>query len=253
MPSLRALVCEFLGTAFLLATVVGSGILGSKLANGNVAVAVLAVAFATGAVLSALILALGGISSHFNPIVTLACAIRKELSWQAVVPFVLAQIAGASAGVIVANLMFDLPAVVLSQTARTGIGQWLGEFVATFGLLGIIFGAGKFKPSFAPFAVGAYVAGAIWFTSSTCFANPAVTISRVLTDTLTGIRLIDVPAYIVSQLAAGAVGLLLFGWLFADRPAQGPVSSSSSAAEFGLTAHLVLADKSEHSETMAVR
>jgi glycerol uptake facilitator-like aquaporin len=216
MPSLRALVCEFLGTAFLLATVVGSGILGSKLASGNVALAVLAVAFATGAVLTALILAFGGISSHFNPIVTLSAAVRKELRWGAVMPYILAQVAGASAGVIVANLMFELPAIVLSQTARTGSGQWLGEFVATLGLLGVIFGAGKFKPSLAPFAVGFYVAGAIWFTSSTCFANPAVTVARVLTDTLTGIRLVDVPAYIVAQLAAGAAGLLLFGWLFAD-------------------------------------
>ncbi len=256
MPSLRAVVCEFLGTAFLLATVVGSGILGSKLASGNVAVAVLAVAFATGAVLTALILSLGGISSNFNPIVTLASAIRKELSWHAVVPFILAQTAGASAGVIVANLMFELPAVVLSQTARTGSGQWLGEFVATLGLLGVIFGAGKFKPSFAPFAVGAYVAGAIWFTSSTCFANPAVTISRVLTDTLTGIRLIDVPAFIGSQLAAGAAGLLLFGWLFSDRATQGSASSSSSVSEFDLATNPVqydLAGKTQKSETLAIR
>lgn len=215
MLSSRALVCEFLGTAFLLATVVGSGILGNNLDSGNVAVAVLAVAFATGTVLTALILCFGGISSHFNPVVTLVSAVRGDLKWNAVLPYILAQIAGACFGVIVANLMFGLPAVVISQHARTGIGQWIGEFVATFGLLCVILGTGKSKPASVPFAVGAFVAGGIWFTSSTCFANPAVTVARVLTDTLTGIRAADIPAFVLCQLAAAVIALPTLGWLFA--------------------------------------
>jgi glycerol uptake facilitator-like aquaporin len=211
----RRLVCEFLGTAFLLATVVGSGILAHKLDAGNVAVSVSSVAIATGCVLTALILAFGNISSHFNPMVTLASAMRKELDVALVVPYILTQIAGAIAGVCVANLMFDLPAMSMSHTIRTGTGQWIGEFVATFGLLGIIFGCGRFRAAAIPAAVGCYVAGAIWFTSSTCFANPAVTISRIFTDTLTGIRIEDVVPFILSQCAGATAALVLFGWLFA--------------------------------------
>lgn len=217
----RAITCEFLGTAFLLTTVVGSGILAHKIDSGNVAVTVLAVAFATGAVLSALVLSFGSISSHFNPVVTLASALRKELAWKLVVPFFLAQITGAVAGVIVANLMFDLPAVSIASQVRTGTGQWLGEILATFGLLGIIFGTGKSRPSAIPFAVGAYVAGAIWFTSSTCFANPAVTIARTITDTITGIRPVDVFGFILSQLAGMVLALVVFNWLFAKEDHTG--------------------------------
>lgn len=215
MLSSRTLVSEFLGTAFLLATVVGTGALAHKLDNGNIAVAVMAVAFATGAVLYALIMSLGGISSHFNPVVTVVSACRKEIGWSAVIPYIAAQIAGGCFGVIVTNLMFELPPVVISQQARTGAGQWLGEFIATFGLLGIILGTAKYRSSSVPAAVGAYVAGAIWFTSSTCFANPAVTIARVLTDTLTGIRPSDVPAFIAAQIAGAVVANSLFGWLYA--------------------------------------
>lgn len=233
MPTSRALACEFLGTAFLLATVVGSGILGHNLDSGNVAVAVLAVAFATGTVLTALILALGSISCHLNPVVTLVAALRGELKWSAVVPYILCQVAGGSAGVVVANLMFDLPAVVLSTHARTGTGQWIGEFVATFGLLGIILATSKFRPAAVPAAVGAYVAGAIWFTSSTCFANPAVTIARVLTDTLTGIRCQDVPAFVLVQLVAAGCAFLFYGWLLAgdESPAVSCRDEGASEAE----------------------
>ncbi|MBY0357418.1 MAG: aquaporin family protein [Candidatus Obscuribacterales bacterium] len=217
---LKAATCEFIGTAFLLATVVGSGILAHKLDAGNVAVSVLAVAFATGTVLTALILAFGSISCHFNPIVTLASAIRKEFSWSWVIPFFIVQIAGAAFGVVIANLMFDLPGMTIASTPRSGFGQWLGEFVATFGLLGVIFGTAKSRASALPFAVGAYVAGAIWFTSSTCFANPAVTIARALTDTLTGIRPTDVAAFIYAQGAGATAALIIFGWLFAADQAE---------------------------------
>lgn len=213
----RRLVCEFLGTAFLLATVVGSGILAHKLDAGNTAVSVMAVAIATGCVLTALILSFGAISAHFNPIVTLASAIRKELPWSLVAPYIFIQIAGAIAGVLAANLMFDLPLLTISTTTRTGSGQWLGEVVATFGLLGIIFGCGKARPLAIPAAVGCYVCAAIWFTSSTCFANPAVTIARIFTDTLTGIRPADVVPFIISQAVGAVAALSLFGWLFASR------------------------------------
>jgi glycerol uptake facilitator-like aquaporin len=217
MLTARALTCEFIGTAFLLATVVGSGILADKLDAGNVAIAVMAVAFATGLVLASLILAFGSISSHFNPVVTLVSALRREFSWNMVPSYILAQIAGACAGVILANLMFELPAVAISQHVRSGVGQWLGEFIATFGLIGIITGTSKNKPETTPFAVGAYVAGAIWFTSSTCFANPAVTVARILTDTLTGIRMADVLAFVAVQVVSGICAMLFFNWLFASK------------------------------------
>lgn len=214
MKLARALLAETLGTAFLLATVVGSGALADKLDLGNLAVSVLCVAFATGAVLIALISAFSSISAHFNPIVTLVCAARGEFSWKYVTPYFVAQIAGAILGVVAANLMFDLPALTISTTARTGMGQWIGEFIATFGLIGIILGSAR-SNSNAGIAVPAYVAGAIYFTSSTCFANPAVTIARVFTNTLTGIVPADVPAFVLAQLVGGLCAALVFGWLFA--------------------------------------
>jgi len=212
----RALLAEFLGTAFLLITVCGSGILAHSLDQGNVALSVLCVAFSTGAALSALILTFGSISAHFNPVVTLASALRGEIAWIKVMPYILVQIAGAICGVIVANLMFSLPPIVLATTARTGPGQWLAEVVATFGLLGVIFGCGKSRPEALPLAVPAYVAAAIYFTSSTCFANPAVTIARIFTDTLTGIQAAHVPAYIAAQLLGGGLACVVFGWLFLE-------------------------------------
>jgi glycerol uptake facilitator-like aquaporin len=230
----KQLACEFLGTAFLLATVVGSGILAHKLDAGNVAVSVSCVAIATGCILTALISSFGSISSHFNPVVTLCCAIRREISWSLVAPYIVVQIAGAAAGVIVANLMFDLPAVVISATSRTGTGQWLGEFVATFGLLGVIFGCGQFRPGAIPTVVGCYVASAIWFTSSTCFANPAVTIARILTGTLTGIRPADVLPFIAAQLAGAGCALVVFGWLYNCKQPAEPVMNFNDFADAGI-------------------
>lgn len=219
MKLVRALVAETLGTAFLLATVVGSGALADKLDLGNLAVSVLCVAFATGAVLVALIAAFGSISAHFNPIVSLVLALRGEFSWKKVAPYFAAQVAGAILGVVVANLMFDLPAITISATARTGMGQWLGEFIASFGLIGIILGSAR-SNSNTGIAVPAYVAGAIYFTSSTCFANPAVSIARMFTNTLTGIVPADVPAFIVSQIVGALCAFAVFGWLFAAEKSE---------------------------------
>lgn len=209
----RCLAAEFLGTALLLATVVGSGALLHSIDHGNVAVTVLGVAISTGCVLFALIHMLGSISAHFNPIVTISSAIQNETDWQVVFPYICAQIWGAMAGVMLANLMFDHSAIMWSQTARTGSGQWLGELVASFCLIGVIMGTSKFKPESGPAAVSMYVAGAILFTSSTCFANPAVTIARMFTQSGTGIRAFDVPAFVVFQLVGGILAYLLYSWL----------------------------------------
>ena len=212
----RALVAEFLGSAFLLIAVCGSGILAHSLDLGNVALSVLCVAFATGCALVALISMFGALSAHFNPIVTLALALRKEFAWPKVPFYIAVQVLGACCGVIVANLMFDLPATTISTTSRSGCGLWIGEIVATFGLLGVIFGCGKSRPEAIPFAVPAYVAAAIYFTSSTCFANPAVTVARIFTNTLTGIKPGDVPPFIAAQIVGAVLALILFGWLFSD-------------------------------------
>lgn len=210
----RNLVCEFLGTAFLLATVVGSGILMHKLDAGNVAVTVMGVAIATGAVLYPLIVMFGPISAHFNPVVTLVNAVQGNLKWNWVTPYVFVQITGAIAGVAIANLMFDGSAISISTTERTGAGQWISEIVATFGLVGIILGCSRSKPEAVPQAVSTYVAGAIIFTSSTCFANPAVSISRIFTSTITGIRPLDVLPFIGCELVGAFLALVIFGWLF---------------------------------------
>jgi glycerol uptake facilitator-like aquaporin len=210
---LRRLTAEFLGTAGLLCTVVGSGALMHKLDAGNVAVTVFGVAAATGLVLYALIEMLGTLSAHFNPVVTLVNALQRNIKWSAVIPYFTAQIFGAITGVVLANLMFEQAPISISETARTGTGQWLGEIIATFGLIGVITGCSRFKPAVVPQAVSAYVAGAIMFTSSTCFANPAVTISRVFTTTITGIRPADVPVFIVCEVVTGILAMFVFGWL----------------------------------------
>jgi glycerol uptake facilitator-like aquaporin len=207
-------VCEFLGTAFLLAAVVGSGALAHKLDMGNIALSVLCVSFTTMTTLSACIFALGHISAHFNPVVTLALALCREFAWKNVVPYWIVQVLGGIVGVLITNVMFDNPAVCISDTVRSGVGQWVGEFVATFGLLGIIFGCARSNASMLPFAVPFYVAGAIFFTSSTCFANPAVTIARVFTTTLCGIAPGGVLPFVVAQLLGCAAALGVFGWLF---------------------------------------
>ncbi|MBX9722587.1 MAG: aquaporin family protein, partial [Candidatus Obscuribacterales bacterium] len=202
---------------------------------GNLAVSVLCVAFSAAATLSALIFAFGSISAHFNPVVTLALAVRGEFSWKNVVPYWVAQVAGALFGAVIANVMFEVPPVIISETVRGGYGQLLGEFVATFGLLGVIFGCARSTPASLPIAVPFYVAGAIYFTSSTCFANPAVTIGRIITNTLCGIAPQSVLPYIVMQLLGCAAALAVFGWLFKkDEEPQAEeraTSKSASAAE----------------------
>jgi glycerol uptake facilitator-like aquaporin len=208
----------------LLATVVGSGIMGERLSGGSVGLALLANTLATGAVLVALILTFGPISgAHFNPAVTLCAAWEGGLPWEEVVLYAGAQLAGAVAGVAIADLMFDLPAFTFSQHARTGASQLLSEFVATFGLLSVIWGCSRSRSSaVVPFAVGAYITAAYWFTASTSFANPAVTIARCLTDTFAGIRATDVPAFIVAQLLGAGAATALFRWLAPSPSALAP-------------------------------
>jgi glycerol uptake facilitator-like aquaporin len=210
----RRLAAEAVGTALLLAAVVGSGIMGERLAGGNVAVALLANTVATGAALVALILTFGSISgAHFNPAVTLADASRGGLAWGDVVPYVVAQITGAFAGVAAAHLMFQAPLFFASRHARSGPAQMFSEFVATFGLLAVIWGCLRVRADAIPFAVAAYITAAYWFTASTSFANPAVTLARSATDTFAGIRPADAPAFIVAQLLGAGAATALFAWL----------------------------------------
>lgn len=203
MPSLaQRAMSEFLGTAFLLAAVVGSGIMAQRLAGGNVALALLCNTLATGAILPVIILMFGSVSgAHFNPAVSLAFALRGELSWQMALLYVAVQAVAAIAGVWLAHLMFDLPVWQIASTVRSGTGQWLAEAVATFGLLLTIFGCLASAPSAVPYAVGLYITSAYWFTASTSFANPAVTIARSLSDTFAGIAPSGTPAFIAAQLA----------------------------------------------------
>jgi glycerol uptake facilitator-like aquaporin len=216
MPSLgQRLVAEWLGTAFLLAAVVGSGIMAQKLAGGNVALALLCNTIPTGAILVVLILIFGPLSgAHLNPAVTLAFACRDELPWTIAGLYVAVQIAGGIAGVWVAHLMFELPLWQSSLTVRTGTGQWFAEGVATFGLLLTIFGCISRAPSAVPYAVGLYITSAYWFTASTSFANPAVTIARSLSDTFAGIAPGNVPPFIAAQLAGAALAVVLSRWLW---------------------------------------
>ena len=210
----RRLVAEGLGTAFLLATVVGSGIMGERLAGGNVAIALLANSLATAAILYVLIEWFGPFSgAHFNPAVTLAMAARGDIGWRLVPAYIIVQVASAIGGVGLANAMFDLPLYSWSRHTRTGPGQWLSEFVATFGLLGVIWIATRKRPAAVPALVAAYIGAAYWFTASTSFANPAVTVARSMTDTFAGIRPADVLGFLISQAAGLAVAVGVFGWL----------------------------------------
>jgi len=210
----RRVVAEAIGTAFLLATVVGSGIMGERLAAGNVAITLLANSIATGTALAALILTFGPISgAHFNPAVTISCAAQRELTWTDATGYVVAQIGGALAGVAAANLMFGDPPFFVSRHARNGGAQLFSEFVATFGLLLVIGFGARLQPPFVAFAAGAYITAAYWFTASTSFANPAVTLARSLSDTFTGIRFADVPAFVLVQLLGAAAATLLLRWL----------------------------------------
>jgi glycerol uptake facilitator-like aquaporin len=216
----RQLVAEFVGTALLLAAVVGSGIMGERLANGNIAVALLANTVATGAALVALILTFGPISgAHFNPVVSVADASQGGLSWSQAGGYVVAQIVGALIGVALANAMFVEPVYAWSQHARNGFPQILSEAVATFGLLSVIWGCVRRRPNAVPFAVGAYITAAYWFTASTSFANPAVTLARALTNTFAGIRPSDVPGFLVGQTVGAAAATALFRWLAPALPA----------------------------------
>jgi glycerol uptake facilitator-like aquaporin len=217
----RRAVAEAIGTAFLLAAVVGSGIMGDRLSGGNVAIALLANTIATGAALVALILAFGPISgAHFNPAVTLSDAWQGGIAWREVPSYLTAQIAGAFAGVAVAHLMFNEPLFSASHHVRSGSAQVFSEFVATFGLLSVIWGCVRLRSSAVPFAVGAYITAAYWFTASTSFANPAVTLARAATDTFAGIRPIDAPGFIVAQLAGAAGATALFRWLIRTLPKE---------------------------------
>lgn len=220
-PLPQRVVAEAIGTAMLLAAVVGSGIMGERLAAGNVAIALLANTLATGAALVALILTFGPISgAHLNPAVTLATA------WQGYTPareapfYIGAQIAGAFAGVALAHVMFELPLFFASKHARAGGAQMLSEFVATFGLVIVIWSCVKFRPAVTSFAVGAYITAAYWFTASTSFANPAVTLARSVSDTFAGIRPADVPGFIVAQLLGAAAATMLFRWFMAENGDQ---------------------------------
>jgi glycerol uptake facilitator-like aquaporin len=216
----RRVAAEAVGTALLLAAVVGSGIMGERLAGGNVAVALLANTIATGAALVALILTFGPISgAHFNPAVTLADASQGGLPWREVPAYVCAQVAGAFAGVGIANVMFEKPVFFMSTHERSGIAQLVSEFVATFGLLAVIWGCARRRAGAVPFAVGAYITAAYWFTSSTSFANPAVTFARSASNTFAGIRLVDVPGFVIAQLAGAAAATALFRWLTPALPA----------------------------------
>jgi len=211
----RRLIAECLGTAFLLAAVVGSGIMAQKLAGGNGALALLCNTLPTGAILAVLILSLGPISgAHFNPVVTLAFLCRGEVSWRAALFYVACQIVGGIIGVLAAHAMFDLPLWQISQTIRTGPSQWLAEFVATFGLVLVIFCCLRAAREAIPYAVGLYITSAYWFTASTSFANPAVTIARALSDTFAGIAPGGVLAFIAAQTAGGLAGVLVAGFLY---------------------------------------
>ena len=210
----QRLAAEALGTALLLATVVGSGIMGEKLAGGNAAIALLANAIATGCALYVLITIFGPISgAHFNPLVTLVERARGNIVSKDAVLFIVTQAVSAVIGVFIAHTMFELPMVSLSQHARTGGAQWFSEFVATFGLLTVILQGTKARPAAVPALVAAYITAAYWFTASTSFANPAVTFARALTDTFSGIRFSDVPMFIVAQLVGAVSAYGLFRWM----------------------------------------
>jgi glycerol uptake facilitator-like aquaporin len=215
----RRLFAEWIGTFSLLATVVGSGIMAERLAGGNIAIALLGNTIPTGSILIVLILVFGPISgAHFNPAVTLAFTIRKEITARDSVLYVVTQVFGGICGVLVAHVMFDNPLIDPSSTTRTGLGQWVGEFVATFGLVGTILGCLKARAEAVPYAVGLYITAAYWFTSSTSFANPAVTIARGFSNTFAGIQPSDILAFVAVQLAAAILATIFFNWLLDEKP-----------------------------------
>ena len=217
----RVYAAETLGTAVLLATVVGSGIMGEQLSGGNIAIALLGNTIPTGAILVVLITILGPLSgAHFNPVVSLAMCMTRRMAWPKLLPFVVAQVAGAIIGVWMAHAMFDLSIFQLSTKMRWGTGQWIAEAVATFGLLVTIFGGLRYNPAAIPMTVGLYITAAYWFTASTSFANPAVSIARSLSNSFAGIAPIAVLPFIVAQVFGMIVGVAVCRWLFADDNAQ---------------------------------
>ena len=216
------MAAEFFGTAFLVTAVVGSGIMGERLADGNVAIALLANTLATGAALVAILFTFGPISgAHLNPAVSICDAWERGMLWREVPGYVLAQCAGAAVGAVAANLMFDLAAVDWSHHIRSGRSQLFSEVIATFGLMATIWGCSRLRPNVVPFTVAAYIMAAYWFTASTSFANPAVTLGRTLSDTFAGIRLADAPGFIAAQMLGASAATLLFRWLLpARRPGE---------------------------------
>lgn len=220
----RRICAEFLGTAFLVAAVIGSGIMAERLAGGNVALALLANTIATGAALVALILAFAPVSgAHFNPVVSLAEAMEHQLRWSEALAYMGAQVCGGIGGALAAHAMFRMPLIALSLRERSGASQFLSEFIATFGLLAVILGCTRARSSATAFAVGSYITSAYWFTASTSFANPAVTIARALSDTFAGIRPADVPLFVAAQLLGGIAATILLRWLtdgFPGRPGE---------------------------------
>jgi glycerol uptake facilitator-like aquaporin len=217
---LKRAVAEALGTALLLAAVVGSGIMAERLAGGNIALALLANALATGGALVALILTFAPISgAHFNPVVTLALARNREIHPRAIGAYILAQFIGAVLGVFLAHAMFGSPILQVSAHVRPSFGEWIGEFVATFGLLGLILSCKRHAPAAIPYAVAAYIVAAYWFTASTSFANPAVTVARAFTNSFAGIRPSDVGGFVVAELLGGVAASAVFRWLMSERAA----------------------------------
>ena len=214
---IRLLFSEWLGTFFLVAAVIGSGIMAEHLADGNLALALLGNTLATGSILVVIILVFGPISgAHFNPAVTLVFLLRKEITSKTALLYILAQILGGISGTLVAHIMFELPLIEASSTGRAGVSQWVAEFVSTFGLITTILGCLKTRSEAIPYAVGLYITAGYWFTSSTSFANPAVTIARTMTNTFSGIAPADAPAFILVQLFAASVAVLILSWLFND-------------------------------------
>jgi len=233
MTRARRLVAEGLGTAMLLAVVIGSGIMGESLSGGNVAIALLANAIATGAGLVALILMFGTISgAHFNPAVTLSEAWQRNIPATDVLPYLLVQVIGAFGGVAAAHLMFGEPVFFASEHIRTGPAQWWSEFIATFGLLGVIISCSRSRPSVTPFAVALYITAAYWFTSSTSFANPAVTLARAASDTFAGIHPADTPGFILAQLLGMAAATGVFCWLYPTVPKDATVAGTVAPSQF---------------------
>jgi len=226
MPDLtRRLAAEAVGTALLLATVIGSGIMAQRLAGGNIALALLGNTLPTGAILVVLILVFGPVSgAHFNPVVSIAFALRKELPWRDAIAYIALQMAGALVGVWVAHLMFELSVWQLSSTLRTGAGQWIAEAVATFGLLLTILGCLRGAASAIPYAVGLYITAAYWFTASTSFANPAVTVARAFSDTFAGIAPAHVLGFVIAQVFGALAASLFAGWLWRVEKSKSPTS-----------------------------